>query len=206
MKYIDLKERLKDFSVFSIRDIEKIDDKKFYGRRLNEWQSKNYLKKIIRGYYIFSGININEELLFEVANKIYSPSYITFETALGFYNLIPEAVYGITSASTRKTNSFKTPLAEFSYRKIDKKLFFGYLIKNNGNKSYKIASMEKAILDYFYLNPILKKNSDFESLRINRNNFFEQINKDKLFNYLDIFSNKSLSKRIKNFFKYLEND
>ncbi len=91
MQFIEFKEKLKNYIVFSLQDIKKID-KNFYRSRLNEWQDKGYIKKIRRSYYIFDDLNLNEAILFLIANKIYSPSYISFEMALSYYGLIPEAV------------------------------------------------------------------------------------------------------------------
>jgi hypothetical protein len=113
---------------------------------------------------IFSDIKPDESTLFEISNLIYSPSYVSLESALSYYGLIPEAVFSINSVSTRKTAVFKTPLAVFNYRKIKKSLFFGYILQKYNNKSYKIASPEKAILDYFYHRAEIGKHYDFESL------------------------------------------
>ena len=137
MNYIKLKNFLKDYTIFSLNDIKMIDSS-FYRRRLNEWQDKGYIKKIIRGYYIFSDLEINEQILFEIANKIYSPSYISLEMVLSYYHLIPESVYGITSVSTRRTYSFITPIAEFIYKTVKPQLFFGYNLIKYNNK-YKIG-------------------------------------------------------------------
>ncbi|MBU1781930.1 hypothetical protein KKD87_00975, partial [bacterium] len=150
MQYIELKKALKDFTIFSLNDIKGVESK-FFRVRLNEWQDKGYIKKVIKGYYTFSDLELNETALFEMANRIYSPSYISMEMALSYYHLIPESVYGITSASTRRTYKFKTPIAEFSYRTINPQLFFGYDMVKYNNKYFKIAGIEKAILDYFYI-------------------------------------------------------
>jgi len=205
MQYIELKSALKDFTVFSLTDIQRIEGD-FHRRRLNEWQDKGYIKKIIKGYYIFSDLKLNENVLFEIANRIYAPSYISFEMALFYYHLIPESVYGITSASTRRTYNFKTPIAEFNYRTIKPRLFFGYNLVRHNNKYFKIASMEKAILDYFYLNPNIKREPDFASLRINRDLFFKQIDKERLNKFLNKFAKKTLTKRINSFMKFLSTD
>jgi predicted transcriptional regulator of viral defense system len=122
MRYIDLENLFKDFTIFSLSDIRRIDAS-FHRRRLNEWQDRGYIKKIIRGYYISSDLEIDEHVLFEIANRIYRPSYISLETALSYYHLIPESVYGISSASTRRTYTFKTPIGEFSYKTIKPQLF-----------------------------------------------------------------------------------
>jgi len=204
MQYIELKEALKNWTVFSLADIKKVDSN-FYRRRLNEWQDKGYIKKIIKGYYIFSDLELNETVLFEIANRIYSPSYISFEMAFSYYHLIPESVYGITSASTRRTYRFKTPLAEFSYSAIKPQLFFGYNLIKYDDKYFKIASIEKAILDYLYINSDVKKENDFEGLRINKDMFFKQVDKKRLYEFLEKFAQKTLAKRINSFLGFMEN-
>lgn len=203
MKYIELRERLKDVTVFSIKDIEKSADKRFHRRRLNEWQDKDYIKKIIKGYYIFSDAKLDDNALYGIANKIYSPSYISLETALSYYGLIPESVYAITSVSTRKTITFSTSIAVFSYRKIKNNLFFGYVIEKHDSEVYKIASPEKAIIDLLYLKSDIRSYSDFEGLRINPGNFIETINREKLFNYLKLYNNKRLTTVISDFWEYI---
>jgi predicted transcriptional regulator of viral defense system len=204
MQYLELRKSLRDFTVFSLRDIKTIDSK-FHRRRLNEWQEKKYIKKIIRGYYIFSDLEINENTLFEIANKIYRPSYVSFEMALSYHHLIPESVYVITSASTRRTYNFKTPIAEFSYRTIKPELFFGYELVRYNDRHIKMASIEKAVLDYFYLNHHIKKESDFASLRINKDIFLKRVNEKKLLKFLDKFAKKTMTKRIKSFLEFIKN-
>jgi len=204
MQYLELREALKDFTVFSLADIRRVDIS-FHRRRLNEWQEKGYIKKLIKGHYIFSDLELNENVLFETANRLYAPSYVSLEMALSHYHLIPESVYGITSVSTRRTYHFQTPVAEFSYRTVKPKLFFGYeLVKYNG-KVFKIARIEKAILDYFYLNPGLKSENDFVSLRIDRDMFFGQIDEKRLFRFLKLFNQKTLTRRVESFWEFMKN-
>lgn len=205
MKYIELRKALKDFTIFSLNDIRKIDEK-FHRRRLNEWQDRGYIKKVIDKYYIFSDRELNENVLFEIANRIYNPSYISLEMALSYYNLIPETVYTITSISTRRTYSFNTPIGNFEYRTVKADYFLGYKFIDYDNHRFKIGSPEKAILDYFYLNPVIKREVDFESLRIDRDVFFESIDKEILFEFLERFKQKALKNRIKSFFEFMEND
>lgn len=204
MRFIELKDALKNFTVFSLADIKAIDGS-FHRRRLNEWQDKNYIRKIIKGYYIFSDIQLNENTLFEIANRIYSPSYISLEMAISYYRLIPESTYAVTSVSTRRTYRFTTPIAEFIYKTIKPQLFFGYQLVKYDNKYFKIASIEKAILDYFYINPDIKGRHDFASLRINQDELFKQLNEERLFEFLEKFSQKSLTSRIQTFLRYIKN-
>ena len=107
MYFQDFKAQLKDFQIFSISDIRKADPR-FYPARLSEWQKKGYIKKLRRGYYIFADAILNEAALFLIANRLYMPSYVSFESALSYYGLIPEGVYSVTSACGKKTSSFGT--------------------------------------------------------------------------------------------------
>jgi len=202
MQFIEFKQNLNNFIVFSINDIKKIwlD---FHRRRLNDWQEKNYIKKVMRGYYVFSDIKINESLLYIIANKIYDPSYVSLESALSYYNLIPEGVYSVTSVSSKKTSSFKTFLGVFSYKKIKEELLFGYQLVNYQNHNFKIAEIEKVILDYFYINSKIKNNNDFFEMRFNVQEFKDRVNREKLDRYLKAFNNKSLERRIKKFLKFI---
>jgi predicted transcriptional regulator of viral defense system len=205
MIFLAFKEKLKDFVVFNLNDIRKIDAR-FDLRRLNEWQQKGYIRMIRRGHYAFSDLEINDSALFLVANKIYAPSYISLEMALSYYNLIPEAVYGITSVASRKTKNFRTDFGEFIYRHIKPALLFGYKLITYKDQNIKVAEVEKAILDYFYLNAHLNTKDDFNGLRFNAEEFRELSDKNKLNNYLTAFGNKRLEARMKKFLKYINYD
>jgi predicted transcriptional regulator of viral defense system len=201
MQFIELKDALKSFTIFSLKDIKRIDGH-FYRSRLNEWQDKDYIKKVIKGYYVFSDLEINEQVLFRIANLIYKPSYISLEMALSYYQLIPESVFGVTSISTRRTYKFKTDFAEFSYRSIKPELFFGFDIAESNGINFKIANVEKTLLDYFYFNPHVNNKSGFEDLRFNTESFLNQIQEEKLNTYLHRFGNKALTRRINSFMRF----
>ncbi len=203
MRFIEFKKNLENFIVFSLNDIRKIKID-FDLRRLNEWQNKGYIKMIRRGYYVFSDLNLNESTLLLIANKIYLPSYISFEMAFSYYSLIPEAVYGITSATSKKTNRFKADFGEFIYHHIKPELMFGYKLVKYQNHNFKIAEIEKALLDYFYINSHLKTENDFIEMRFNAGEFRKQTNTERLQRYLVVFNNKSMEKRIKRFLKYIK--
>jgi predicted transcriptional regulator of viral defense system len=181
--------------IFSVNDVLKSDNN-FDSKQLVYWQKKGYIQKLINRWYCFSDKNFDEEDLFFVANKIYSPSYISFESALGFYGLIPEAVYTITSATSLKTNNFKTPRGEFTYHKLKSSLMFGYNLVIVGNKNAKIAEPSKAILDFLYINSHINSLEAIEELRINKEAFKKLVIKKKLVGYSKLYKNKSLEQKI----------
>ncbi|MDZ7333470.1 MAG: hypothetical protein ONB31_15955 [candidate division KSB1 bacterium] len=205
MKFLDLKEALKGYTLFSVQEIKKVDPT-FHRRRLSEWQEKGYIKKIIRGYYIFSDIELNEPVLFEIANRIHQPSYISLEIAFSYYHLIPESVYGITSITTRKPYQYSTPLGEFSYRYVKPALLFGYeLITYQPNKIFKIGYPEKVIIDFFYLNPHIQSPDDFESLRLNSSRFWELIDEHRMAQFAERIGQKRLMRTIRLFLEHMKN-
>ena len=167
-------------------------------------KKKNYIKKVIKGYYIFTDTEINKQVLFTIANEIYKPSYISFESALYHYHLIPEVVMGITSANGKNTHRFKSDFGNFIYKKIKPSLMFGYKIMKYSNSIYKIAEIEKAVLDFFYLKPHLKDNEDFEELRFNSEEFLRKASMKKVKRYLNEYKNKLFSERINNFLRYIK--
>lgn len=205
MHYLDIKQGLSDYTVFSLVDINKLDGT-FYRPRLNEWQNKGYIIKIVKGYYIFTDTKINDITLYCIANKIYRPSYISLEMALSYYNLIPESVYTLTSVSTKRTYKFNTNIGSFYYRTVKPEFFFGYEIIKENNITYQIADLEKSLLDYLYLNPHFITRNDFSELRINREIFWENIDEQKLNHYIERFAQKKLSTRVKKLLRYLKND
>jgi predicted transcriptional regulator of viral defense system len=194
MNYLEFEKSLKEFPVFSIKDIKKrFPD--FDNRRLVEWQQKGYIQKIRREYYCFQDRIKDEQFLFYSANKIYSPSYVSMESALAFYNFIPEGVFMITSISTRNTSSYNTPVGDFSYNHVKPTLFFGYRLLQFDGLAIKIAEPEKVILDYLYLKK-LDTEDDITAIRLNKFQIIELVDLDKLDKYLQIFDSKILHKRI----------
>ena len=63
--------------------------------------------------------------------------------------------------------------------------------------------MEKAILDYFYINPSVRTEDDFSSLRINKEEMLSRLKKKRLINYVKRFNQKRLSKRVEQFLSWL---
>ena len=203
MQYQHFREQFEPLGVFSVNDVLKTE-KHFDSKQLVWWQDKGYLRKIINRWYCFADIKLSEQELFFIANKIYSPSYISFESALSRHGLIPEGVYSITSATSLKTNSFKTPIGSFSYRHLKPELMFGYKLIPTDNAQAKIAEPEKAILDYLYLNQKINTPDEFFELRINVDTFETIITKKHLYSYLTLFKNKSLESRVEALLKFIK--
>lgn len=103
-----------------------------------------------------------------LAGSIYGPSYISFEYALGFYGMIPEAVYTVTSATfeKKKKKKYETVFGTFTYRDIPSAAFhLAIRLVQEGEYFYRIAEPEKALCDQLYaMAPAVNTNALAEML------------------------------------------
>ncbi|MDZ7648829.1 MAG: hypothetical protein U5K54_17570 [Cytophagales bacterium] len=202
MIYQDFMSHFEPFQVFSITDILKWNPA-FDSRRLVEWQAKGYVRRIINRWYCFSTLSIDEPVLFLIANRICSHSYISFESALSYYGFIPEGVLTVHSATSLKTKVYSTPLGYFNYRNLKPSLMFGIRMIKAGNQQVRLAEPEKALLDYLYLNPAFNKVEDFDALRLNRQVCKEKIDVKKLKDETSFTKNLALARRVKTCINWL---
>jgi len=193
--YEQFRKSLENFVVISLADIRKAFPD-FDPKNLVNWQKKGYITKLKNACYIFCDLKQSEHTLSLIANKLYEPSYVSLESALSYYNIIPEGVYSIQSISTRKTKVFNTPAGTFHYFSLKSPLYFGYrLISEGVPYPYRLASPEKAILDFLYLRSEVNTIEALDALRWNRT---ELVNLDMnaLNNYLSLFKSRTLSKKV----------
>lgn len=196
LKAINIQKELmkRRFVIFSVKDFARIFKVKEKTTRafLSYNSKKGVFSRIKRGVYICS---IDPPIKFEIANYLWKPSYISFETALSYYNIIPETVYTITSATTKPAKEFNFENQIYKFYQIKKNVFFGYKLIKIGNSAVLIADKEKALLDYLYLLS-LKKQPLNERLDLTK------IDKEILRRYLNFFvtsvrKNKALINLIK---------
>lgn len=107
------------------------------------------LIRIKRGLYCLSPKVSGQDLnLHMIANTLYAPSYLSFESALAVYGLIPEHVTETMSACTKRGKYFQTPVGTFSYQKVPSDWFsIGIRSLPSGEGNILIASPEKALGD-----------------------------------------------------------
>jgi len=136
-----------------------------------------YLNRLCRGLFqITSKINAIKPNAFEIAQFVYGPSYISFESALSWHGWIPEGVRVITSAATKPAKETTTPIGTFSYERIPVKIFsLGVSHIQLETESFLMANSWKALADLIYVRkndwPNISHIS--EDLRIEREDFAE---------------------------------
>ena len=146
-------------------------------RKLKALQKAGVLIRLKKGFYVFSNEFLGKSYSPQiVANLLYGPSYVSLESALAFYNLIPERVSAWTSVTTQKNKAFVTPIGTFTYTHLAETIYpFGVTLKSSSDeRTFLIASPEKALMDVFTLrfkNSAMPSKSDLvialeEDLRI----------------------------------------
>ncbi len=202
MKFLALKTKMATMPFFSPLQMKMVLDN-HVPKTVTTWQKKNYLKKLRNNLYMVERRpeDMDENLLFLLANQLYAPSYVSLQTAFSFYGLIPEAVYTISSCTTKKKSYIETPLGSFSYRKVKENLFFGYNIVPAANACFRIADLEKSILDYLYLHPKAHEVAAFGAMRWNKE-VLQKLNQKKIELYLRMYNVKALNKRVAALKKY----
>jgi predicted transcriptional regulator of viral defense system len=176
----------------------------FDARRLVEWQRKGYLQRLANRWYQFTNVQIDEELLWWTANRLYQPSYLSLESALSYHGLIPEGVFTQTSVTTRKTQSLRTRLGTFSYHTLKSTLYFGYTIVRKRERPILIADLEKTLLDVCYLNPQLQTEADFAGMRLNATLLAQRLDLAQFADYQRLFTNQRLNLRVKTLRHYID--
>lgn len=141
---------------------------------LSSWVKRNLIINLGRGFYSFSISGLN---YLRLAGELDSNSYISFEYALYYYNLINQVPSVITSATKKRSRRIGMKNWVFEFTRLKDDLFFGYELKN---KIY-IATPEKALADLIYLIARGKRIAELDSLNK------KEINQKKLRDVLNKF-------------------
>lgn len=136
-----------------------------------------------------------------LAGSIYGPSYLSFEFALSYHGMIPEAVYTFTSAtcSKRKSKKYETPFGVFTYKDIPVEAYpFGVELKEENGYYYSIATPEKSLCDM--LHSVKKMNNRkeiisllFDDLRIDEEKLLS-LNIEDIGQYAELYRNANIDK------------
>ena len=131
---------------FNVPDLEKI----FRQKRatlyvtLNRGVKEGWLRRLKTGIYQLSSASANME---KIANQIYYPSYLSFESALAKYGVLSQIPYTLTFATCQRTKNMTVRGSAVVFRQLKKELFFGYKLSGG----LYTAQVEKALLDELYL-------------------------------------------------------
>lgn len=173
-------------TVFTFKEISLLweeTNQNLIKRRVNHYVKTGKLYRIRRGIYA-KDKNYDK---FELATKIYTPSYISFETVLTRAGVVFQ-FYSQIFVASYLTREIKVDGQIYSFKKIKDEILTNSLgIKQKEN--YPIATPERAFLDTLYL----YKKYHFDN--------FSPIEWEKVFEILPIYKNKSLEKRVNRYYQ-----
>jgi predicted transcriptional regulator of viral defense system len=153
MKWEDFLKEFSDRPLFHSSMLRIFDDAPAHIEvQLSRWSRSGKLCRIRRGWYLieepYRARDVSEAV---IANSVVQPSYLSLEWALGFYGLIPEAVFNPTSITTARGIEFTTKHKRYFYHHVQPAFFAGYEKVERGGDVFIIAGPEKALLDKMYI-------------------------------------------------------
>jgi hypothetical protein len=84
--------------------------------KIVEMVQKGYLVQIRKGLYMTSSlVSSKTPEPFLIANHLYGPSYVSLDSAMFYWGLIPERVYEITSVTNKQSKRFLTQKVTYSF-------------------------------------------------------------------------------------------
>ena len=186
--YVQQSLQAKGVRLFSPSDFQRVFDVSLRGaQEFIKDHCDDLFFKIRNGLYVLRADPPQEEA---IANRLYAPSYISFEYALARDSIIPESVYAVTSATTRITREFIVNNKSFAYSRIKKQAYRGYRVEKMGGTTVLIAEPEKALVDYLYFVDLKRKT-------LNERLDVRKAKKKAVMEYARLFGRKSLMKLVK---------
>lgn len=122
---------------------------------------KGILIRLKRNLYLLNGADVSD---LEIANRLITPSYISFESALNYWGLTTQIPETITSAA-RRSRSIVISGKEFQFSRLPAQLFNFGIVKE---KNCFLARREKAFLDTVYYADLGRKSATFDEFDLGK--------------------------------------
>ena len=211
MNFTKFKEKFGELPFISARSVvtAAAGDRQIMRNQLTRWRKNGHIIQLKRGVYL---LNKNDQKLhpsrFFLANQLLWPSYVSLESALGYYGLIPEAVADVTSVTTQKTSRFNNPIGRFVYQHVKPEAFRGYRsYEDEAGLDCLIAEPEKAVADFLYLNgrrfKVRAKEVFKESYRFQNT---ERLSQRKILAFARLFENRRLEAVVREFCEFIKEE
>jgi len=190
MEFAQLLSLLGDLPIFSSSLLLAGDvNPKSVRLQLSRWTRSGRIYQLRRGLYaIAPPYQKGTPHPFMVANLMQRASYVSLQSALSFYGLIPETVQATLSVTVGRPERRKTPLGIFEFRHIRRDLLRGCrmteLQSSKPGQQALVATPEKALLDLVYLTP---GGDTIDYLRELRLQNLEHLNMDELHHQAELF-------------------
>jgi len=206
MNFLELAELMQDEPVFASSLLKVVGIKTSQIElQLVRWAKSGRLLKLRRGLYVLGKpYRKIEPHPFLIANRLQRGSYVSFQSALAYYDLIPEHVPVVTSATTGRSESLKTPLGVFIFRHLKAGMFSGFRqVKIADRQQAVIATSEKALVDLLYATPGSDSDGYIEELRLQNT---DGLSEDELEKHAGVTGNCKVERAVKKILKAIEQE
>jgi predicted transcriptional regulator of viral defense system len=170
MEFHDLLFQVGDLPIFSSALLQAGDvDRANLQKQLSRWTAAGKIHQLRRGLYTLAEpYRQKDPHPFLIANRLIAPSYVSLQSALAYYDLIPEAVPQVLSITSKlRSKVIETSLGSFRYHNIQSPLFSGFsLVQVSIDQSAYLARPEKALFDLIYLTKQSHTPEYLDSLRL----------------------------------------
>jgi len=167
--------------------------------QLTRWTNSGRVYQLRRGLYALAPpYQKVKPHLFLLANRMQRASYVSGQTVLAFYGLIPDTVQATLSVTAGRPERLETPLGVFEFRHVKSEFLRGYrMTALQGPKTSEqqalVATPEKALLDLVYLQPGGDQPAYLRELRLQN---LEHLDMDELRRQADIFNTPKLRRAV----------
>lgn len=135
--------------------------------QLDRWEKAGKVIKIAKGVYTLAPPYIKiKPAPFAISAVLRPASYISLQSALGLYGLIPEHVPSVTALTTGRPWEIHSPCGRFLFRHVKAPLFFGYKQQVMDGQPFFLATPEKALLDLLYMTADSANAAYIDALRL----------------------------------------
>ena len=143
---------------------------------LSRWKQGGHIITLKRGVYmtrLFYELHRNQAAFTPAVSTILLPqSYVSLEYVLQRAGILTEVTYPVSAVTTKNTRTIQNDLGTFVFRHIQPEFYTGFSQESFHGIIYHLASVPKALFDFFYLRPLPRpvRTRDFnlaEDLRLN---------------------------------------
>ena len=164
-------------------------------KQLSRWTHSGRILQLRRGLYTLAPpYDKVTPHPFLVANRMVPHSYLSLQSALAYYGMIPEFVVEVTSVTTGRPNTLENPLGRFSFRHIKNEAFTGFVYREVAKGQFVfIANPAKALLDLVYFSRFEQAGDFLEGLRLQN---LAHIRTEELLNLAPVFNSKKINEAV----------
>jgi len=166
MKYIKILEKCRQsgFKFFTSAEFKRIVGLTSVSAKflLIRYTARGLLVRLKRDLYAFKD---QQPSTWAIANRLYKPSFISMESGLSYYGMIPESLYAVISVTAKPTRYFELNDIAYEYHTIKWEAFRSYRAVQISDETVLVAEREKALADYLYF-VFLKKRTINKRLRL----------------------------------------